>query len=90
MGYFSRGDMVKEFEEKVFTLKPGETSDLVRTQFGFHIIKLEDYKGSTKIPFEEVEEDIKNYLKQKKTNELFDDYVEKLKQKAHIQIRAES
>ncbi|MFC1663290.1 peptidylprolyl isomerase [Patescibacteria group bacterium] len=42
LGYFGRGVMVEEFEKAVFALEPGEISDVVQTEFGFHIIKLED------------------------------------------------
>lgn len=44
LGYFRRGDMVPPFERAAFALKPGELSDVVETQFGFHIIRLEDKK----------------------------------------------
>lgn len=86
LGYFCRGDMVKSFEDEVFSLKPGELSDIIRTDFGFHIIKVEDFKKPRQIPFEEVENEIKNYLRQEKSNQLFKQYIDKLKQKSKINI----
>jgi len=59
LGYFSEGQMVKAFEEAAFKLKKDEISDLVRTRFGFHIIKAEDVKEARTKPLEEVREDIK-------------------------------
>ena len=53
--------MVKPFEDAVFTLKKGEISDIVRTTFGFHIIKLDDLKKSSIIPLADVEDKIRNY-----------------------------
>ena len=50
LDYFGRGRMVKEFEEAAFSLAPGSISDLVKTQFGYHIIKVVDKKPATTQP----------------------------------------
>ena len=63
--YFARGDMVKPFEETAFdVLEPGEVSDLVETQFGFHIIKLEEKRAPEVQPFDQVQYEIRQKLVQ--------------------------
>lgn len=59
LGFFPRGKMVKAFEDAAFALKaPGQLSDLVESEFGYHIIRFEEYKPEGMIPFEEVREEL--------------------------------
>ncbi|MFH1487482.1 MAG: SurA N-terminal domain-containing protein, partial [Pseudomonadota bacterium] len=62
LGYFSEGQMVKPFEEAAFKMKKGEISDLVRTDFGFHIILLEDIKEARTKTLDEVGKEIADNL----------------------------
>ncbi len=62
LGWFQRGVMIKPFEQAVFSMKKGEVSGLVETEFGFHIIKLEDRKDAELKPFKDVEAGIKKKL----------------------------
>jgi len=62
LGWFERGRMVKEFEDAVFSAKPGEIVGPVESQFGFHIIKVEAFRPEHQQPFEEVEEQVRSRL----------------------------
>lgn len=62
LGEFSRGMMVPEFEEVAFTVAPGEVSEIVKTQFGFHLIKVEEKIEGGTSSFEDVKEAIINKL----------------------------
>jgi peptidyl-prolyl cis-trans isomerase D len=70
LGCFSKGRMVKPFEEAAFKLKKGEISDLVKTQFGFHIIKVEDIQPAKTKTLDEVRSQIENILKKSETTDL--------------------
>lgn len=90
IGFFFRGDMIKNFEDAAFALKIKEVSDLVRTPLGFHIIRLDERKGSQKVPFEDVKVEIKFQLKQERSKKFFEEYVEELKSKADLKIREQA
>ncbi|HEY7059113.1 MAG TPA: peptidyl-prolyl cis-trans isomerase, partial [Vicinamibacterales bacterium] len=63
LDYFGKGRMVPEFEQKAFSMQPGEVSDLVKSQYGYHIIKLVDKKPAETKPLAEVRSQIEDQLK---------------------------
>jgi peptidyl-prolyl cis-trans isomerase D len=77
LDYFGRGAMVKPFEDAVFSMKKGEISDVVETDFGFHIIELTDIKAPQAKPFEEMRAEIEADLKQQQAQKLFSAAAEK-------------
>ncbi len=83
LDYFGRGQMVPEFDAKVFSMKPGEISDLVKTQFGYHIIKLIDRKPASTKSLAEVRSQIEDQLKyeqaQTQAQKIADDIANELK-----------
>ncbi len=85
LGYFGRGNMVKPFEEVSFALKTGEVSDIVETQFGYHLIKVTDKKPESTLPFENIKDRLGKYLKQNKVQKDVKLYVQKLKEKANVE-----
>ena len=69
LDYFGRGSMVPEFEQAAFAMKPGEISDLVKTSFGFHIIKLIDRRDAATRPLTELRAEIEDQLKAQKAQQ---------------------
>jgi len=85
VGYFTRGQMVKPFEDIAFALKPGEVSGIVKTRFGYHIIKVTDRKPASTTPYQDIKDTIKEYLRQDKVNKETKPFIEKLKGKAKVE-----
>ena len=86
---FPRGQMVPEFEAAAFSLKTNEVSDIVTTQYGYHIIKLSEKIAAKKVELAKVAPDVKEYLKQQqmqKRQQEVKDYTDKLEKDADVQI----
>ncbi|MGB8518421.1 MAG: peptidylprolyl isomerase, partial [Gallionella sp.] len=77
LGLFGRGLMVKPFEDAAFSLKQGETSGLVKSDFGYHIIKVTAIKAARVLPFDEAREGVMIKLRLQKANEKFAELAEK-------------
>lgn len=86
LGFFTRGRMVPEFEKAAFGLeKPGQVSEVIKTDFGFHIIKLEEKQAERTIPYEEAQKSISQHLKNQKMDVVIRGYVENLSRKAQVE-----
>ena len=81
LGEFGKGQMVKEFEEAAFAAEIGQVVGPVKTQFGYHLIKVEAKNEATVTPFEEVKEQIRRNLMQQKQNKAYADKAAELKAK---------
>ncbi|MDI6642118.1 MAG: peptidyl-prolyl cis-trans isomerase, partial [Elusimicrobiota bacterium] len=86
LGYFAKGDMVKEFEKAAFSLPVGEVSDIVQTEFGYHLIKVEEKKAARKISFDELKNDLSDYISGKKAEEKYAEWIKNLRAAATIKI----
>jgi len=89
LGFFTKGRMVKPFEDAAFSLKPGEVSGIVETQFGYHIIKVEEKKEPGMEPFDTAKEKIKQKLLQERTKAKVTEFLEKAMKEANIEVHTE-
>ena len=83
IGYVLKGQLVPEYEEKAFSLKKNEVSDPVKTQFGWHIIKMLDKRGVQIPTKEQAEQSIKNKL----SKDIVEKYFTELAAKAKIELK---
>ena len=86
LGYFEQGQMVPPFEQAAFALKAGEMSDVVETQFGYHIIKVAEKQNSRVVPLDEAKGQIEEYLTQQNRHAQTELFVQTLKMKAKIEV----
>ncbi len=86
LGYFARGQMVPEFEKAAAALKPGEISKPVKSNYGFHIIKVTDKKAGPVIEYDRIKDLISQKLSGERQKESFDKYIADLRKTYTVEI----
>ncbi len=87
LGTFEKGAMVPEFEQALATMKPGDVSGIVKTRFGYHLVKLINKTDGERKPFDQLSKKEKEELKGNFYRSILSDTVETLKKKAAIDIK---
>lgn len=86
LGFFGRGQMVPPFEQAAFALQPGEISNVVQTQFGYHLIKVEDRRGGKIAALDEAADNIRSYLGRQKLQTELESLVATLRNEGDVEI----
>ncbi|HVP77591.1 MAG TPA: peptidylprolyl isomerase [Thermodesulfobacteriota bacterium] len=86
LGYIKMGQLEKQFENVVFNLKPGETSGIIETDYGFHLFKVTDRKPESIVAYDSVKEQIRQILRDEKAKQEADLYAKSLREKANVTI----
>ena len=86
LGLFSRGQMVGPFDQVAFTLAPGATSDLVETQFGYHIIRVMEKKEAGAVALDEVRPQLEQFLQNQNRQREMTSYIAALKAKGKVEV----
>jgi len=87
LGWFAKGSMVPEFDKVVFGLKEGQVSGIVKTQFGYHIIKMTGQRPAGIRAFDEVKDQIKSTLLPNKQQEVFQKMKDDLQKNAKVSVK---
>ena len=87
LGWFGRGMMVPEFDQAAFSMKKGDVSDIVTTQFGYHIIYKAGEKGGGEQTLVDVHDQIKDLLRHEARGRAMDQFVAELRENAKIEYR---
>lgn len=85
LSWFSRGQMVEPFEKAAFALQPNQISDLVETQFGYHVIQTLEKKPESVVPYEEAKGRIEQFLKQRLSQEAVQAKIQELRTQGKVE-----
>lgn len=89
LGFFPKGSMISAFEEAAFALKPGGLSAIVETEYGYHIIKLEEKKEALLEPYDKIKDKVKDQALQELRKKAVNDFIENALKSAKVEIRPE-
>ncbi|MFH0772527.1 MAG: peptidyl-prolyl cis-trans isomerase [Candidatus Omnitrophota bacterium] len=86
LGFVSHGQTVPEFEEAIFNLQTGQLSGVVKTQFGYHVIKVDERQPERDLTFEEVKDQLKQTLLAEKRKERFEAMLKSIREKENVVV----
>lgn len=86
LGFFARGEMPPEFDAVVFTLPVGRLSDLVQSEYGFHIFLVEERREAMRLPLQAVHDEIRDALRAEKEEQAYQQWLQSLRAKASIEV----
>lgn len=87
IGFVKKNDLIPELRDALKGKAKGEITDIIRSPYGYHILRLEEIKGGDPPPFDEVKEEIKRRLILEESQKRYREFVEKLKRKSYIEIK---
>ena len=85
--WIKRGDMIAEIDQVIFSLKPGQMSDVIETPMGYHLFRVEEKKNKQKKSFNEAREIIYQKIFREKSMKRFQEWMQELKRNAYVSIR---
>ncbi len=86
LGFFAHGDMAPAFEKAAFSLPIGEVSEPIPTDFGYHLIRVEEKSAASQPSLAPIKDDLKNYVMQQRASQRYDEFLRELAGKAQIKI----
>lgn len=86
LGFFGRGQMPSEFDAVVFDLPVGRLSELVKTDYGYHIFRVEEKRPAARLSQKEAEQEIRRILETRKQEEAYQEWLQDLRSRASIQV----